>query len=1215
MRSRGTLGSRAVTMRKGPANQHSHPTLPPRHPRDTSARDETPAAGVAATRAAHTLPPPVFAPGARVANRFRIRQLLGRGGMGEVYEAEDEALGIAVALKALNVDLAKDRQGLVGLKREVLLARSVAHLHVCRVYDLGQDVARDTHPNRAGSQGLWFLTMELLRGETLAERLLRCGRLSAAEALPLAQQTAAGLGAAHRSGIMHLDLKSGNIMIVRDPDRPEERAVITDFGLARMTGAMLELESTGGSVVGTPAYMSPEQVRGEELGPASDLYSLGVVLFEMVTGQLPFSGRTAREVALRRLSEPPPPPRSLAADVDPRWEEAILRCLARDPAARYARAEDVAEVLGEPGRRLVRQASPADRSRHFLPAERDAFVGRDAELAALSARLEGGARLVSLVGAAGMGKTRLALRFGWQNGDSWPGGAWFADLTDVKSTHAMASAVASALGVPLGRTDPIEQLGHAIAGRGRCLVILDNFEQLVEYAGETVGQWLARAEDVQFLVTSRHRLNLREEAVQAVEPLALEAGIELFMERARWQRPGFALGSGEAAALRDLVISADGMPLAIELAAARLRLMSVTQLATRMRERFRLLRSELGGRHSSLRGAIDSSWDLLAPWEKSAWAQCAVFEGGFTLEAAEGVLDLSAWPRAPWTVDVLQSLVDKSLLRTWVPEARRAAGRRRPPEARFGMYVSLQEYAREKLRTEDVIPAGGATATAERAAEERHGAWYAGNATQTLARLAGRHGAEELERVGADLENILAACHRAIKRTDWMTAVQAYMTAWEVIEVRGPFATAVELGRTLVAELSRTPSETRLLVQALNTLGEAEWRSGRIEEARATLQAALERARRTADSEMTTRILLSLGNTLSHQGAVEEAIACYSAIAADSRATGNIDNERTALSNLGLMYKDQGRTADARAAFEASLALAREQGNRRFEAVVHNNLGDLLAERGHMEEAEEHFHVALAIHREADEARSECIVLGNLGEIASLQGRREEAQRYLATALTIARRVGDRRHEGILLGSLGRVHLMLGETDPARAHLEAALAIAREVGDRRTEGILLNSLGELLSNEPTRTEARALLEAGLATARDAGYRRLEGIVLRNLGHLDREESRTVEAQVRFEESLAIAREVGDLPVEGIVLGDWVSSTFRLDGWRWRGKRSRGRKPCFAKPINPRSLPKRSWCALRSTIAREPERRRSPPCMKPKTCSHALDPASTPSSDG
>ena len=738
-----------------------------------------------------------------------------------------------------------------------------------------------------------------------------------------------------------------------------------------------------------------------------------------------------------------------------------------------------------------------------------------------------------------MGKTRLAQRFGWRRSDHGPGGVWFCDLTEVRNVHAMASAVARALGVPLGRTDPVEQLGHAIAGRAPCLLILDNFEQLVAYAGETVGQWLARAGEVQFLVTSRHRLNLREEAVLPVEPLTLEDGIALFMERARWQRPGFALAAEDAGLLHELVLSADGMPLAIELAAARLRLMSIAQLAARIEEqRFRLLASDLGGRHASLKGAIDSSWELLAPWEKSAWAQCAVFEGGFTLEAAESVIDLAAWPQAPWTVDVLQSLVDKSLLRTWVPEARSAAGRRRAPEARFGMYVSLQEYAREKLRSDVVIPGGaGGNVPAESAAEARHGEWYAGDATQeTLARLAGRQGTEELDRVSADLENILAACQRAVTRGDPRTAVRAYMTAWEVIEVRGPFATAVELGRTLVTELARAPSELRLMAQALHTLGKAEWRSGRIEESRATLRAGLDKAREAADADLETNILLSLGNIHSHQGAIEEAIDCYSKIAAEARAAGNKPNEWIALSNLGLMYKDQGRTDDARAAFEASLALACEAGNRRFEAVVHNNLGDMLAEQGHMEAAEKHLYKALAIHREAGEPRAESIVLANLGEIASTQGRLDEAQRHLKTALDIARRLGDRRSEGIFLGSLGRLDVMRGGTG-AQIQLETALAIAREIGDRRTEGILLNSLGELKSDDATSTEARALFESGLKTARESGYRRLEGIILWNLGRLDRDAGHAAVAQSKLEEARAIAREVGDVPVEGIVLGD------------------------------------------------------------------------------
>jgi predicted ATPase len=181
--------------------------------------------------------------------------------------------------------------------------------------------------------------------------------------------------------------------------------------------------------------------------------------------------------------------------------------------------------------------------------------------------------------------------------------------------------------------------------------MLDNCEQVARDAGVTLGSWLDRAPEAHFLVTSRARLKVRGEDVQTLEPLDPQLGIDLFMERARQQHPGFEADGDELAAVREVVGLAEGMPLAIELAAARVRVMTARQMVGRMRERLRILAGAGEDRHGSLRAAIEGSWELLAPWEQSAWAQCSVFEGGFTLEAVEQVVDLGRWAEAPWVVD------------------------------------------------------------------------------------------------------------------------------------------------------------------------------------------------------------------------------------------------------------------------------------------------------------------------------------------------------------------------------------------------------------------------------------------------------------------------------------------------------------------------------------------------------------------------------------
>jgi serine/threonine protein kinase len=282
--------------------------------------------------------------GAVVAGRYRIHRFLGRGGMGEVYEAEDGLLGgERIALKTVAASLAEDATAVRRLRREVSLARRITHPNVCRIFDLGQADVPVPH--------LVFLTMELLPGETLRRRLRARGRLAPAAAWPVLVQVAAGLEAAHRAGVIHRDFKSGNVLLVSDPAAPGgERAVVTDFGLARAAaagGPGLDSVTTGaGALIGTVTHAAPEQLRGQPLTPAADVHALGVVLYEMVTGGLlPFTGDTPADVIARRLRGAPPSPRAAVPDLDPRWEAAILRCLERDPGARFPSAAAVAAAL------------------------------------------------------------------------------------------------------------------------------------------------------------------------------------------------------------------------------------------------------------------------------------------------------------------------------------------------------------------------------------------------------------------------------------------------------------------------------------------------------------------------------------------------------------------------------------------------------------------------------------------------------------------------------------------------------------------------------------------------------------------------------------------------------------------------------------------------------------------------------------------------------
>ncbi len=282
---------------------------------------------------------PCFRPGDVVLQRFQVRRLLARGGMGEVYDVQDAALGARVALKAMPASVLAHPSALGQFRREVLLARRVTHPNVCRLFEFF--ISEDK-----GQIPLVFLTMEFLEGRTLSEHLVREGKLGD-EALPLVRQMVAALSAAHREGVVHRDFKSSNVMLVRASDG-SVRVVVTDFGLAcgvRPGEAGDLLPKTG--MVGSPLYMAPEQVTGGPVSTATDVYALGVVLYEMVTLTLPFVGDSLMESALQRLKQAPEPPSVRRPGLNRRWDRAILRCLEVDPARRFSCVEDVLSALGD----------------------------------------------------------------------------------------------------------------------------------------------------------------------------------------------------------------------------------------------------------------------------------------------------------------------------------------------------------------------------------------------------------------------------------------------------------------------------------------------------------------------------------------------------------------------------------------------------------------------------------------------------------------------------------------------------------------------------------------------------------------------------------------------------------------------------------------------------------------------------------------------------
>jgi len=283
------------------------------------------------------------------ARRYEVIEELGKGGMGRVYKVFDKKIKEKVALKLLRPEISSDEETVERFSNELKYARKIIHKNVCRMFDLGEE------------QGTHYITMEYVSGEDLKSMIRMMGRLSPGQAVSITRQVCEGLSEAHKLGVVHRDLKPQNIMIDR-----EGNARIMDFGIARSLKA--KGITDGGIIIGTPEYMSPEQVEGKEIDERADIYALGVILFEMLTGKVPFEGDTPLSIAVKHKTEMPPDPRKLNAQVPPDLSQLILNCLEKDKKKRPQSAEEVLSQLGK-----IEQEVPT--SEKVLP-QRKPFTSR-----------------------------------------------------------------------------------------------------------------------------------------------------------------------------------------------------------------------------------------------------------------------------------------------------------------------------------------------------------------------------------------------------------------------------------------------------------------------------------------------------------------------------------------------------------------------------------------------------------------------------------------------------------------------------------------------------------------------------------------------------------------------------------------------------------------------------------------------------------------------
>jgi len=623
------------------------------------------------------------APGSRF-GPYELIDRLGQGGMGEVYRARDTRLGREVALKVLPENATVSPEARARFEREARAISRLNHPHICTLYDIGSE------------QGTDYLVMELIPGDTLATRM-KGDAVPEDEVVRLGSQIADALDAAHRAGVIHRDLKPGNLIVT-----PGGNIKVVDFGLAKAEpGAdpaspadTTQLGTSPGVILGTVAYMSPEHARGVGIDARSDVFSLGIVLYQLATGRLPFSGSTTLETLFAIAAAEWPRVESSALPAG--LERVLRRCLARDPAERYP---SMAELKVD----LARLADGGARERpHNLPPAATSFIGREAEIAELT-ELIGASRLVTITGPGGSGKTRLAMETARRSIPRFDAGVRQVSFDPELDPSLVASAIAEAFGVVDQEESTVLDRLVAEIGAKDVLLVVDGCEHVLDETARALEFLMEAAPRLRVLATSRESLNVAGERVWPAPPLSLPTGtvgvetamrsdaVRLFHDRAVARDPRFALTGANIEAVLSICRRLDGIPLAIELAVARIPAMAPAEIERRLDDCFRVLSGGRRGgpaRHQTLRAALDWSHDLLSEPERVLYRRLAVFAGGFDLEQAESVSGFGVLPEVD-VLDTLARLVDKSLV---------VSRRDHEDRTRYRLLEPLRQHAEEHLR-------------------------------------------------------------------------------------------------------------------------------------------------------------------------------------------------------------------------------------------------------------------------------------------------------------------------------------------------------------------------------------------------------------------------------------------------------------------------------------------------------------------------------------
>jgi len=996
--------------------------------------------------------------------------------MGIVYKAEDTRLQRLVALKFLPESLMRDAEAKARLVQEARAAAALNHPNICTIYEIDE------------REGRLFLALEFIEGETLKKKVFS-DQLSVTSVVEYALQIVAGLQAAHEKGVIHRDIKSSNIMVTA-----KGQIKIMDFGLAKLTDSTFLTKDK--STMGTVAYMSPEQARGRKVDQRTDLWSFGVLLYEMLTGQLPFQSAHEQVLIYAIINETPESISDLRPNTPPALATIVNKALTKNADKRYQNVEAMLADL-QALQRTGSLATPAVKTQSSrlgnLPVPSTPLLGREQELEALTQLLRRDeVRLVTLTGPGGTGKTRLGLQVASNLSEAFTDGTFFVSLAANTDAKLVMSTIAQTFGI---FENPVRSVAEGVIAHLReknLLLLLDNFEQVVE-ATPVVAELLAACPQLKILVTSRSVLHLTGEHEFPVPPLATPnpkhgvtlaaltqyAAIKLFVQRAAAVKPGFVLTPENAPAVAEICFRLDGLPLAIELAAARLKLFSPQTMLARLGSRFELLKGgarDMPARHHTLQQAIAWSYDLLRTEEKSFFRRLAVFSGGCSFEAVEAVwraqndLTCSA-------LDGVAALIDKSLLRQ---------DQTADDEPRFVMLETIREYALECLRANEDWEA----------ARRAHADFFLALALQAEPELTGPKQKIWLTKLEREHDNFRAVLKWVEETGEAEHGLRLGGALWRFWLVRGHMLEGRERLTALLA-LPGSDQRTRERAKVLNGAATIMHEMGDYPAAHQFLLKSLE-------------IWRELG---------------------DNKAAA------AAINNLSWVAAMRCEFDTARALAAESLMLYQELGDKRGIALALNNLGIAAIFQGDFTTARSLQESGLSLRREIGDERGIAFVMTNIGWIDGLQGYYEKAMAILQEAYDKLKLLGDKQIMAIALSYQGNAAIIHGDLEQAKTLLEESAPFIKEVGSKWGLACYGYTLGIVAHEQGNCKLAEEHLEESLSLFRALENKWGMAYVLSFRGHIKLEKNDLDGALACYKESLELSRKIGNrLGVANALLG-------------------------------------------------------------------------------